>query len=83
MGLVLRGFLLKLVGQVEHHIGRRTLVLHVDKGQLPPLSAEVTDRRLQPIGKLVEIFGNVQTPYATVLCYTPRKFVRGEKIYMK
>jgi RNA-binding protein len=78
-----RGYLLKLVGYALHVCGKRTLILRCDAAQLPRLYREVIDRRMKPIGKLVDIFGDVSTPYAAVRCYGACGVPAGEKVYTK
>jgi RNA-binding protein len=73
----------KFVGRINSVCGKRLLILRCDAAQLPRLQTEVTDRRLKPIGKLVDLFGNIAAPYATVLCYTDCDRVAGEKLYAK
>jgi len=50
---------------------------------LPRLYGEVVDRRLKPLGEVVEIFGNTSLPYAVVHCYNDVSVQAGEKIFAK
>jgi RNA-binding protein len=59
------------------------LILQCDAAQLPRLYSEVTDRRLKPVGKLVDVFGNISAPYAAVLCYDVCANTAGEKLFAK
>jgi RNA-binding protein len=59
------------------------LILQCDAAQLPRLYSEVTDRRLKPVGKLVDVFGNISAPYAAVLCYDVCASTIGEKLFAK
>ncbi|MBO4355084.1 MAG: RNA-binding protein [Methanomicrobium sp.] len=44
------------------------LVISCDPAQLPPLYADVVDADEKPVGRLVEIFGNISSPCASVYC---------------
>ena len=74
---------MRLVGRVIHHTGRRLFVVHCDAAQLPRLHSEVTDRRLAPLGRIVDIFGKVEHPYAAVVSYPGRTPEAGKKIYAR
>ncbi len=41
-------------------IGDRMLIIQCDAAQLPSLYSEVTDRRMKPVGKILDLFGNVK-----------------------
>jgi len=73
----------KLAGRVKHICGTRTLVIECDPGQLPRLHVTVTDRRLKPVGKLVEVFGNIKAPYGLVVCKGTCTSIPGEKLFTK
>jgi RNA-binding protein len=45
--------------------------------------SDVVDRRLRAVGKIVDIFGNIQKPYAAVLCYRGCGMEVGEKVFGK
>ena len=74
---------MKTVGRIVHVCGRRMLVVAVDASQLPPLSATVVDRRHRPVGRVVDLFGNVKRPYAVVLCADRCEPQVGEKIFSR
>jgi RNA-binding protein len=63
--------------------GRRMLIIQCDPAQLPALYSEVTDRKMQPVGKIVDIFGNIKTPYATVVCRDRCDTRPNDKLYAK
>jgi RNA-binding protein len=73
----------KLIGRVENRCGTRTLVVRCDPAQLPRLYAEAVDRKMKPIGRVVDIFGNIKAPYAAVLCRVQCTIPAGEKIFAK
>jgi len=73
----------RLVGRVIHRTGRRLFVIHCDAAQLPRLYSEVTDRRLSPLGRIVDIFGKVEHPYAAVASYPGRTPETGVKVYAR
>lgn len=74
---------MRLVGRVVHHTGRRLFLVHCDAAQLPRLYSEVTDRRLTPLGRIVDIFGKVEHPYAAVASYSGRTAESGAKIFAR
>ncbi|MDD1662699.1 MAG: hypothetical protein LUQ60_03010 [Methanomicrobiales archaeon] len=45
--------------------------------------SDVVDKRLRAVGKVVDIFGNVEGPYAAVLCYGKCGIEIGEKVFGK
>jgi RNA-binding protein len=75
---------LKLAGQIRSVIGKHFLVIYCDAAQLPQLYADVVDCHQKPVGKLVEVFGNIRKPCATVYCKnTTEDRLQGEKLYTK
>ncbi|TAJ43356.1 RNA-binding protein [Methanofollis fontis] len=74
---------MKLVGPIIKICGSHTLILRCDAAQLPRLYGEVFDRRLRPAGKIVDIFGNVASPFAAVRCRQNCTIRTGEKLYTK
>ncbi|MBP1929288.1 rRNA processing protein Gar1 [Methanolinea mesophila] len=38
---------------------------------------------MKPVGKIIEIFGNVSAPYAAVLCRGQCERLEGEKLFIK
>ena len=63
--------------------GGRHLIVRCDPKHLPRLRAEVLDGRLVQVGKVVDVFGNVTAPYATVLCHRGRDVIPGEELFMR
>lgn len=63
--------------------GRRMLIIQCDAAQLPGLYSEVTDRKMQPVGTIVDIFGNIKAPYATVICRGRCDIQPNDKLYAK
>lgn len=59
------------------------LVIQCDPAQLPRLYSEVLDRRMRPVGKITEIFGNIKTPCAAIFCKTEYSGVSGEKVFAR
>jgi len=57
------------------------LLIRCDASKLPRLYSDVMDRRLRAIGKVVEIFGNIEKPYAAVLCTAGCRTEVGEKVF--
>jgi RNA-binding protein len=75
---------MKVVGRAMSTFGSRMLVIQLDAAQLPGLYSEVTDRRMKPVGKIMDVFGNVKSPYALVLCGGPCSSVLpNEKLFAK
>jgi RNA-binding protein len=64
-------------------IGERMLIIQCDAAQLPPLYSEVNDKRMKPVGKILDLFGNVKSPYAAVLCKQKCPVKPGEKLFAK
>jgi RNA-binding protein len=59
------------------------LIIRCDAAQLPPLYSEVSDRRMKPVGKIMDLFGNVKEPYAAVLCRKRCSVQPNEKLFTK
>ncbi len=74
---------MKVVGRAMSTFGSRMLVIQLDAAQLPGLYSEVTDRRLKPVGKIMDVFGNVKSPYALVLCAGTCSVLPNEKLFAK
>ena len=74
---------MKVVGRAVSVIGDRMLIIHCDAAQLPPLYSEVTDRRMKPVGKIQDLFGNVKAPYAAVLCREKCSIRPDEKVFAR
>ncbi|MDN7012130.1 RNA-binding protein [Methanoculleus sp. FWC-SCC3] len=74
---------MRLIGRSISVCGNRLLILRCDAAQLPRLYSEAVDRRLKPVGKVVDIFGNISSPYAVVLCYNGCSVQVGEKIFAR
>jgi RNA-binding protein len=45
--------------------------------------AEVVDRRIKTVGRVVDVFGNVAAPYAAVVCRTDCRMAPGEKLFIR
>jgi RNA-binding protein len=73
----------KVVGRAVSTIGNRMLIIQCDAAQLPALYSEVSDRRLKPVGKILDLFGNVKAPYAAVLCRDKCSVLPNEKLFTK
>ena len=73
---------MKAIGNAVHTVGKRLLVLRCNPAQLPRMYTEVVDRRMKPVGKVVDVFGNVATPYAAVLCKAECRVAAGEKLFI-
>lgn len=65
-----------------HTVGKRLLILRCDPAQLPKMYTEVVDRRMNSVGKVVDVFGNVAAPYAAVLCRAECRLAAGEKLFI-
>lgn len=74
---------MKVVGRAMSIIGKRMLIIQCDAAQLPPLYSEVTDRRMKPVGKILDLFGNVKSPYAAVLCRDACSIRPDEKLFAR
>lgn len=74
---------MKLAGVIQFIINEHMIVVKCDAAQLPRLHAEVVDRRQKKVGKLIEIFGNIGSPYALIWNTGPERRAAGEKLYTK
>ena len=74
---------MKVVGRALSIIGDRMLIIQCDAAQLPALYSEVNDRRMKPVGKILDLFGNVKSPYAAVLCREKCTVQPNEKLFTK
>ncbi len=63
--------------------GSRTLIIQCEAAQLPGLYTDVTDRKMQPVGRIVDIFGNIKKPYATVICPGRCDIRQNDRLYAK
>ena len=63
--------------------GSRMLIIQCEASQLPGLYTDVTDRKMQPVGTIVDIFGNIKNPYATVICPGRCAVQPDDKLYAK
>jgi RNA-binding protein len=63
--------------------GKRMLIIRCDAAQLPGLYSDVVDRKMQPVGTIVDLFGNVKAPYAAVLCRGQCTIQPNDKLYAK
>ncbi len=74
---------MKVVGRAMSTVGNRMLIIQCDAAQLPPLYCEVADRHLKPVGKILDLFGNIKAPYAAVLCSEKCTVQPNEKLFTK
>ncbi|WFN36011.1 RNA-binding protein [Methanomicrobium antiquum] len=77
------GHLLKLAGQIRSVVGKHLVIVNCDSAQLPRLYADVVDSHQKPVGKLVEVFGNIKNPCAAVYCKDTGNCAINEKLYTK
>ena len=73
---------MKAIGTAMHTLGTRILIMRCDPAQLPRLYADVLNKRLKPVGKVVEVFGSVAAPYAAVHCSVDCRVAEGEKLFI-
>ncbi len=74
---------MNVVGRAESTFGSRMLIIRCDPAQLPGLYSDVVDRKMQPVGTIVDLFGNVKAPYAAVFCRGRCLIRPEEKLYAK
>ena len=74
---------MKSVGRAVSTVGNRMLIIQCDAAQLPALYSEVSDRRMKPVGKILDLFGNVKAPYAAVLCKGKCTVQPNEKLFTR
>jgi RNA-binding protein len=63
--------------------GSKMLIIQCEAAQLPGLYSEVADRKMQAVGKIVDIFGSIKKPYATVICRGRCDIQPNDKLYAK
>jgi len=66
-----------------HTVGNRLLVVRCDPAHLPKMYADVIDKRMKPVGRVVDVFGNVSAPCAAILCRTPAVALGGEMLFIR
>lgn len=71
------------VGDAIHTVGTRLLIVRCHPAHLPRLYSEVIDQKLNSVGKIVDVFGNIESPYATVVCNSDCKIRVGETLFMR
>lgn len=54
------------VGDVEHTTGGLLIVRSSGEGDPPSIGAHLVDDRLEPVGRVVDVFGPVSRPYLAV-----------------
>lgn len=76
--------MVRAIGRVKSKFGDHILIVECDAAKLPRLYSKVLDKRWKPVGKLIDIFGNVTSPYAAVLTNIeePSRLI-GEKLFIK
>ncbi len=74
---------MNVVGRAVSTFGKRMLVIRCDAAQLPGLYSEVLDRNMNPVGMIVDLFGNVKAPYAAVVCRGCCSVRPEERLYAK
>lgn len=74
---------MKVIGRINAICGRRLMIVRCDAAQLPKLYSVVVNQRMHPIGKIMDLFGNVSKPYATVLCQDQCTSQPGEKVFAR
>lgn len=76
--------MVRAIGRVKCNMGQHMLIVECDAAKLPRMYSKVLDKRWKPIGKLVDIFGNIAAPYAAVWTQhsEPESFI-GEKLFIK
>ncbi|MBP5083178.1 MAG: RNA-binding protein [Methanomicrobium sp.] len=74
---------MKTAGRIRSIVGKHMLVISCDSAQLPPLYTDVFDADEKPVGRLVEIFGNISSPCASVYCSDTSGCVSGGMLYTK
>jgi len=72
-----------VVGRAVSTFGSRMLIIRCDAARLPGLYSEVVDRKMMPVGKVVDIFGNAAAPFAAIVCKGRCTIQPQEKLYAK
>jgi RNA-binding protein len=74
---------MNMVGRAVSTFGKRMLIIRCDPAQIPGLYSGILDSRMQPVGTIVDLFGNVKAPYAAVFCKGQCRIRPDEKLYAK
>lgn len=74
----------RAIGRVKNRMGRHILIVECEAAKLPRLYSKILDKHWKPVGKLVDIFGDVASPLAAVWTNTPDpEQLIGERLFMK
>ncbi|TFF96800.1 H/ACA RNA-protein complex protein Gar1 [Candidatus Thorarchaeota archaeon] len=66
---------MRRLGKVTHISHRGSLILRSEK--TPPIGAQVVDKQVQPIGRVLDVFGPVRRPYLSV---RPKKGIGAQNL---
>jgi RNA-binding protein len=47
------------------------------------MHTDVIDKRMKPVGRVVDVFGNVSAPCAAILCRAEARADAGEMLFIK
>ena len=72
---------MNVFGRAMSTIGERMLIIPCNAAQHPQHYSEVTDRKMNTVGKILHLFGNVKIPYAAVLYWGKCTVLPNKKIF--
>ncbi|NWF97067.1 MAG: H/ACA RNA-protein complex protein Gar1 [Candidatus Thorarchaeota archaeon] len=66
---------MRRLGRISHVSQQGHLILRTEKS--PPIGAKVVDKKVKPVGTIIDVFGPVKEPYVSI---SPVKGVDTESI---
>ncbi|SNZ05236.1 RNA-binding protein [Natronoarchaeum philippinense] len=60
-------------------------IVRLDDDEIPPIGREVVDESLSTAGRIVDVFGPVETPYVAITPEDDRRLATllGQKLYVQ
>ncbi len=77
--------MLKKLGRVEKTVERKLLLVKISARKIPPLGEKVYTADFKALGKILDIIGREDSPYALIKPYREESSDRvvGENVYVK
>jgi RNA-binding protein len=69
---------------VPHQISSsKKVITKINDACIPKIGAIVVNEKLKPLGKILDIFGPVSSPYATIKSFTKPKNLLNKTLYLQ
>jgi RNA-binding protein len=69
---------------VPHQISSsKNAITKINDTSIPKIGAIVVNEKLKPLGKILDIFGPVSSPYATIKPFIKPKRLLNKTLYLK